>query len=60
MFRFGPWKAMLLAALFIPLPAAAQVRAGDVDSLFGLARSALPKVERSLSAGDAVFIGLAP
>lgn len=57
MSRSGPWKAMLFAALILPLPAIAQDRAGDVDSLFGLARAAMPKAERSLAAGDAVFIG---
>ncbi len=57
MSRIGLIVAALAAGLMFAQPGLAQDRAGDVDSLVGLAQAAMPKAERNLAAGDAVFLG---
>jgi hypothetical protein len=57
MSRHRLFKAALVAAFGIVSAAHAQDKAGAVDSVFGIARAALPQTERSLAAGDNVFLG---
>lgn len=51
------FQAALVAVFGLVAAAHAQDKAGAVDSVFGVARAALPQTERALAAGDNVFLG---